>query len=133
MLRARPEIALRIIRSLALRLDSANHHVELLLLPTPDHRVVQCLRHMAEEQITRAGLRLAQSTAILVPAGAADIAARVGLTVDEVNRVVERLRAAQLILVAEDAGVEVAGFVVPEVGRLLEFLEFLNLQDRFGA
>jgi hypothetical protein len=43
------------------------------------------------------------------------------------------LRAAQLILVAEDAGVEVAGFVVPEVGRLLEFLEFLNLQDRFGA
>jgi CRP-like cAMP-binding protein len=132
MLRARPEIALRIIRSLTLRLDSANHHVELLLLPTPDHRVVQCLRHMAEEQIERAGLRLAQGTAILVPAKTSDIAARVGLTVDEVNAVVERLRTARLVLVARDAGIEIDGFVVPEVGRLLEFLEFLNLKDRFG-
>ena len=25
------------------------------------------------------------------------------------------------------------GFIVPEVGRLLEFLEFLNLKDRFGV
>jgi CRP-like cAMP-binding protein len=133
MLRARPEIALRIIRSLAMRLDSANHHVELLLLPTPDHRVVQCLRHMAEEQIARTGLRLAQGTAILVPAKTSEIAARVGLTVDEVNSVVERLRAARLVLVARDAGIEVEGFVVPEVGRLLEFLEFLNLKDRFGG
>lgn len=133
MLRARPEIALRIVRSLAMRLDSANHHVELLLLPTPDHRVVQCLRHMAEEEIARAGLRLAQGTAILVPARTSDIAARVGLTVDEVNGVVERLRAARLVLVARDAGVDVDGFVVPEVGRLLEFLEFLNLKDRFGS
>ena len=132
MLRARPEIALRIIRSLTLRLDSANHHVELLLLPTPDHRVVQCLRHMAEEQIERVGLRLAQGTAILVPAKASDIAARVGLTVDEVNAVVDRLRTARLVLVARDAGIEIDGFVVPEVGRLLEFLEFLNLKDRFG-
>jgi CRP-like cAMP-binding protein len=133
MLRARPEIALRIIRSLATRLDSANHHVELLLLPTPDHRVVQCLRHMAEEQIERAGLPLAQGTAILVPASAADIAARVGLTVDDVNAVVERLRIARLVLVARDAGIEIEGFIVPEVGRLLEFLEFLNLKDRFGG
>ena len=55
MLRARPEIALRIIKALALRLENANQQVELLLLPTPNHRVVQCLRHMAEEQIALAG------------------------------------------------------------------------------
>jgi CRP-like cAMP-binding protein len=133
MLRARPEIALRLIRSLAMRLDRANHHVELLLLPTPDHRVVQCLRHMADEQIEQTGLRLAQGTAILVPAGAADIAARVGLAVDEVVAVVERLRAARLVLSARDAGIETDGFVIPEVGRLLEFLEFLNLKGRFGG
>src|SRR4029078_6117259 len=45
MLRARPEIALRIIKALATRLENANQHVELLLLPTANHRVVQCLRH----------------------------------------------------------------------------------------
>ena len=159
MLRARPEIALRMIKALASRLDGANQHVELLLLPTANHRVVQCLRHMAEEQLqltgpmpaviesevqrgddrgpaanvsSSAGIPLAQGIAILVPKEASDIAARVGLSVAEVSQVVERLRAAQLVLFAEDAGIEGGGFIIPEVGRLLEFLEFLNLRDQLG-
>src|SRR5438094_5990657 len=67
MLRARPEIALRIIKALAMRLEGANQQVELLLLPTPNHRVVQCLRHMAEEQMLLAGGQVREGTAILVP------------------------------------------------------------------
>ena len=133
MLRARPEIALRIIKSLAMRLENANQHVELLLLPTPNHRVVQCLRHMAEEQILLAGSVLHAGTAILVPKRVEDIAIRVGLPVHEVIEVVDRLRAAHLVLLAQDAGIEGDGFIVPEVGRLLEFLEFLSLKDRFGS
>jgi CRP/FNR family transcriptional regulator, cyclic AMP receptor protein len=133
MLRARPEIALRIIKSLATRLESANQHVELLLLPTPNHRVVQCLRHMAEEQMILAGTHFNSGTAILVPKAVEDIAGRVGLPVHEVIDVVDRLRAARLVLLAEDAGIEGNGFIVPEVGRLSEFLEFLNLKDRFGG
>jgi CRP-like cAMP-binding protein len=133
MLRARPEIALRIIKSLAARLEDANQHVELLLLPTADHRVVQCLRHLAEEQLARA--RGPLGSAILVPKTVHDIAERVGLPVPEVVSVIQRLRAARLVLLAEDAGFgpSDAGFLVPEVGRLLEFLEFLSLKDRFGV
>jgi hypothetical protein len=78
------------------------------------------------------GIPLAQGIAILVPKEASDIAARVGLSVAEVTHVVERLRAAQLVLFAEDAGIEGGGFIIPEVGRLLEFLEFLNLRDQVG-
>jgi len=133
MLRARPEIALRIIRSLTLRLENANQHIELLLLPTANHRVVQCLRHMAEEQLQLAGTPLASGVAILVPRGVADIAERVGLNTDEVTEVVDRLRAAGLVLTAQDSGVDSDGFVIPEVGRLLEFLEFLNLKDQFDS
>jgi len=133
MLRARPEIALRIIKSLATRLENANQHVELLLLPTPNHRVVQCMRHMAEEQMELAGTHLGPGTAILVPKRIEDIATRVGLPLHEVTEVVERLRSARLVMLAADAGIEGDGFIVPEVGRLLEFLEFLNLKDRFGA
>ena len=33
---------------------------------------------------------------------------------------------------AEDAGIDGPGYVIPEVGRLLEFLEFLELKERFG-
>jgi CRP-like cAMP-binding protein len=133
MLRGRPEIAMRIIKSLATRLESANQHIELLLLPTPNHRVVQCLRHMAEEQMALTGTPLPTGTAILVPKQVEDIAERVGLPVPEVAGVIERLRAARLVLLAQDAGVDGNGFIVPEVGRFLEFLEFLNLKDRFSA
>jgi CRP-like cAMP-binding protein len=133
MLRARPEIALRIIKTLALRLENANQHVELLLLPTANHRVVQCLRHMAEEQLRLAAQTQSVGTAILVPKRAEDIAVRVGLPVHEVIDVLDRLRAARLVLLAEDAGIEGDGFLVPEVGRLLEFLEFLSLKDRYGV
>lgn len=131
MLRARPEIAMRIIKSLATRLENANQHVELLLLPTADHRVVQCLRRLAEEQMALTGAQFTTGTAILVPKQLADIAAYAGLPVPEVVEVVERLRAARLVLLAEDAGIDGGGFIVPEVGRLLEFLEFLSLKDRF--
>src|ERR1044071_3510234 len=123
MLRARPEIALRIIKSLANRLESANQHVELLLLPTPEHRVVVCLRHMAEEQMELAGTSFNAGTAILVPQQVEEIATRVALPVHEVIDVVDRLRAARLVLSTEDAGISGRGFIVPEVGRLLEFLE----------
>ncbi|MBA3462691.1 MAG: Crp/Fnr family transcriptional regulator [Deltaproteobacteria bacterium] len=133
MMRARPEIALRIIKALATRLESANQHIELLLLPTPNHRVVQCLRLLAEEQLVLAGTQVSHGSAILVPKRIEDVAARVGLPVYEVLEVVDRLRAARLVLLAEDAGIEGDGFIVPEVGRLLEFIEFLNLKDRFGA
>lgn len=133
MMRARPEIALRIIKSLATRLENANQHIELLLLPTPNHRVVQCLRLMADEQISLAGAQVAHGSAILVPKRIEDVALKVGLPVHEVIAVMDRLRAARLVLMAEDAGIEGDGFIVPEVGRLLEFLEFLNLKDRFGA
>jgi CRP-like cAMP-binding protein len=132
MMRARPEIALRIIKALATRLENANQHIELLLLPTPNHRVVQCLRLMADEQMALAGAHVTQGSAILVPRRVEEVAARVGLPVHEVIEVIDRLRNARLVLLAEDAGVEGDGFIVPEVGRLLEFLEFLNLKDRFG-
>jgi CRP-like cAMP-binding protein len=133
MLRARPEIALRIIKTLAMRVENANQHVELLLLPTPNHKVVQCLRHMAEEQMLLAGAQVTPGTAILVPKRIEEIAVRVGLPAADVIEVVDRLRAARLVLLAEDAGIDGDGFIVPEVGRLQEFLEFLNLKDRFGA
>jgi CRP-like cAMP-binding protein len=135
MLRARPEIALRLIKALAARLEATNQHVELLLLPTPNHRVVQCLRHMADEQLQLAASQavaplLAAGTAIFVPRRAADIAARVGLPVDEVDEVIDQLRAAYLVLRAQDVGVSGDGFVVPEVGRLLEFLELASFETR---
>lgn len=134
MLRGRVEIAVRLIRTLASRLERANQQIELLLLPNANHRVVQCLRRMADEQIAAAGAVGAAESAVFLPVDANDLAARVALAPHEVQEILGRLRQARLLLTAQEAGVSNAdkGFVIPEVGRLLEFLEFLELRERYG-
>jgi CRP/FNR family transcriptional regulator, cyclic AMP receptor protein len=131
MLRGKTEIAVRMIKTLASRLERANQQVELLLLPNANHRVVQCLRRLADEQLEAAGGAGVES-AIYLPVQLEDIASRVALAAHEVADIIERLHQARLILMAEDAGIDGPGYVIPEVGRLLEFLEFLELKERFG-
>jgi CRP/FNR family cyclic AMP-dependent transcriptional regulator len=130
MIRGRTEIAIRLIKTLAGRLERANQQIELLLLPSANHRVVQCLRRLAEEQLAAAGS--ATESAIYLPVSTDDIAVRVALPPREVEAILERLTTARLVIHARDAAIPGPGYVIPEVGRLLEFLEFLELKDRFG-
>lgn len=130
MIRGKAEIAVRMIQTLASRLERANQQVELLLLKDANHRVVQCLRHMAEDQVSDVETGAA---AIYIPISLDDLASRVALTEEEVADVLQRLGMARLVVHASEAGIEGHGYVIPEVGRLLEFLEFLELKDQYGA
>ena len=129
MIRGKTEIAVRMIKTIAGRLDRANQQVELLLLKDANHRVVQCLRHMAEEQFTRGE---SSGPAVYIPISLDDLAARVALNDEEVADVLQRLALARLVVHASEAGIDGHGYVVPEVGRLAEFLEFLELKEQFG-
>jgi CRP-like cAMP-binding protein len=131
MIRGKTEIAVRMIKTLAGRLERANQQIEILLLPNSNHRVVQCLRRLAEEQLEAAGQAGAEA-AIFIPVQLEDIAQRVALAPHEVAEIMERLASASLVMNAEDAGIPGTGYVIPEVGRLLDFLEFLELKDKFG-
>ena len=131
MIRGKTEIAVRMIKTLAGRLERANQQIEILLLPSANHRVVQCLRRLAEEQLEAAGQGGVEA-AIYIPVQLEDISARVALAPHEVAEIIERLASASLIMSAEDAGIPGSGYVVPEVGRLLDFLEFLELKEKFG-
>ena len=126
MLRRKTEIAVRLIKSLAGRLERANQQVELLLLKHSNHRVVRCLRQLAEE------CAVDGETAVFIPRPHTDIAQRVALPADEVLDILQHLAVARLVVHASEAGLDGDGYIVPEVGRLLEFLEFLDLRDRFG-
>jgi CRP/FNR family transcriptional regulator, cyclic AMP receptor protein len=119
MIRARAEIAVRMIRALAARLDNANRQIELLLLRDADHRIVKYLHELGDQgQSTSGG-------GVLIPVTLAQLAGRVALAEEEVNEVVARLATARLIDRRTD------GFVVPELGRLADFLEFLEMRERF--
>lgn len=130
MLRGRVEIAVRMIRTLASRLERANQQIELLLLPNHNHRVVQCLRRLAEAQLDAEGGGV--ESAVYLPVQPSEIAGKVALPTPAVVEILERLRAARLVVTADEAGVEAPGLVIPEVGRLLEFIEFLELRERYG-
>ncbi len=121
MVRNNAEIALRIIRKLAHRLEAANTQVDILLRTEPNHRVVFALRHEAQRNGTPEG------PGVRVDWSAETLARRVGLPLDQVERVVERLVQARLVTPVSD------GFVIPQVGRLQDYLDFLDVKEKFGT
>ncbi len=127
MLRGRVEIAVRLIKTMANRLDQANQQIELLLLKDANHRVVQCLRQFVRDR----GRLDEGGSAVFIPVSIRALSGRVALSEVEVGEVLQKLSDARLVIPAEEAGIDEEGYVLPEVGRLLEFLEFLEMRERF--
>lgn len=121
MVRNNAEIALRIIKKLATRLEAANTQVDILLRTEPNHRVVFALRTQAERNGRPEGPGVKVSWTVEI------LAQRVGLPVKEVRQVVERLAQARLVNPEPD------GFLIPQVGRLQDYLDFLDVKEKFGV
>lgn len=121
MVRNNAEIALRIIKKLASRLEAANTQVDILLRTEPNHRVVFALRAQAE----RSGRP--EGPGVKVSWTMDTLAQRVGLPLSEVRQVVERLAHARLVSPEPD------GFLIPQVGRLRDYLDFLDAKEKFGV
>lgn len=121
MVRNNAEIALRIIRKMATRLQAANNQIDILLRTEPNHRVVFALRMQAE----RSGKR--EGPGIKVDWTTQTLADRVGLPLAEVKLVLQRLATARLVTAVED------GFIIPEVGQLQDYLDFLDVKEKFGV
>jgi CRP/FNR family transcriptional regulator, cyclic AMP receptor protein len=116
MLRANSEIAVRMIRKLAERLQQADEQIGNLMLSDGATRVAHFLLGLAERAAP--GQRL--------PVTAAELPARVGLEAVQVETALTRLGRARVIA-AQDGGV-----AVPDVARLRQYLEFLQMKSRFG-
>jgi CRP-like cAMP-binding protein len=119
MVRGNIEIAVRLIRKLALRLEESNEQIENLLLRDANSRVAHLL--------WRLSARLpATDRALRVPVSVREIPARVGLRQDQVDEVLARMARAKLVAVSAD------GIHVPDVSRLKQYLDFLEMKERFG-
>lgn len=121
MVLSNAEIAVRLIKKLAKRLDSANTIIDLLMHKDPKARVILGLAHEAEFN----GAEL-EDGSVMVPLDIEGLANQVGLGVDEVQAVLRRLD--RLSIVEQRS----AGFRIPDVMRLHEFLEFLQMREKFG-
>jgi CRP/FNR family transcriptional regulator, cyclic AMP receptor protein len=115
------EIAMRLIKKLAKRLDSVDTLVEILMHKDPKARVMLALSRHADAfgEVTDGGIRIRTTTA--------EIAQEVGVDRAVADEVMARLR--RLRLAHEDE----SSIVVSDVGRLQDFLEFLEMPQKFGG
>ncbi|HET6346752.1 MAG TPA: Crp/Fnr family transcriptional regulator [Myxococcota bacterium] len=120
MVRGNAEIAVRMIKKLAARLQEADEQIENLLLRDHNSRVVHFLAHHA----TKHGKQEADGVAIEL--NLKDLAAKIGLEVDPVNEVINKLLRAKLVKITEK------GVTVHDIAKLREFLGFLEMKEKFG-
>jgi len=115
MVKKNAEIALRLIKKLAKRLDSADALIEILMHRDPKARVLLALVRHAEDygEATDQGMVL-RSTG-------QELGEQVGVDGQVVEQVMARLRRLRLIQEMEDGRQ-----VVPDLSRLEEFIEFLD-------
>ncbi len=121
MITGNTEIAVRLIKRLAHRLDNADALIEILMHRDPKARVILGLsRYASAVGVTR------PDGSVLVKMTRAALAEQVGLDEEHTHQTVVRL--ARLGIVDEVPD----GFVMKDVNRLNEFLEFLETRERFG-
>lgn len=120
MLTTQSNIAIRIMKNLAQRLYKANIQIETLLLSDKTHRVVKALHYMAREEGEK------RPDGIYVPTTLKRLAGFVGFPLGQVAAIIDKLADAYLVLPQKE------GFLIAEEGRYIEFLEFLDMKEKFG-
>jgi CRP/FNR family cyclic AMP-dependent transcriptional regulator len=119
MLKNNIEIAVRMIKKLAQRLQEADDQIESLLYKDANSRVVHTLTRAADAsgKQTDGGIKVAMS--------AEDIASRTGMEPEQAREIIGRLEKAKLIKLQPD------GIVISDANRLRKYLEYLSMKEQF--
>lgn len=128
MLTRNAEIAVRLIKKLAKRLDAVDQLVEILMHRDPKARVMLALARHADAfgEETPAGIRVRMTPE--------ELAREVGVDEGVVHEVMTRLR--RLKLASEELGTrpeDPSVILVTDLRRLREFLEFMEMPQKFGG
>jgi CRP-like cAMP-binding protein len=114
------EIALRLIKKLAKRLDSADTLIEILMHRDPKARLLLAMSRHAE------AFGEPHPEGILVRTSAEEIAREVGVEQTVAADVGQRLQRMRLVKAVAD------GIIVADVTRLHDFVELLEMPQKFG-
>jgi CRP/FNR family transcriptional regulator, cyclic AMP receptor protein len=120
MIATNSEIALRLVKKLARRLDSADEMIQILMNPDPKARVLLGLKRHAESFGEDSGL------GVRIHVSATDLAREVGVEDAQVNDVLVRLGRLHVAAADDDGAI-----VIMDLPRLLEFMELLEMPQRF--
>jgi CRP-like cAMP-binding protein len=121
------EITVRLIKKLAARLASADALIEILMHKDPRARVMRGLARLAETFGDEQGPTSTSPRGRRVAISRDELGAQVNAEAHEVEEVLGRLRRVRVI------SVEPTAIVVHDMDRLLDFLEFLEMPQRFSG
>lgn len=120
MIKGNTEIAVRMIKKLAARLQEADDQIESLMLKDSNSKVVHTLARIADTagQKVEGGIKIKLTMA--------DLAGKTGLELKQAEEFVAKIVKAKILQVLPD------GFVISDVDRLRKFLEYLTMKEQFG-
>jgi len=120
MIKGNTEIAVRMIKKLAARLQEADDQIESLMLKDSNSKVVHTLARIADTagQKVEGGIKIKLTMA--------ELASKTGLELKQAEEVVAKIVKAKILQVLAD------GFVISDVDRLRKFLEYLTMKEQFG-
>jgi len=121
MVLSNAEIAVRLIKKLAVRLDAANEFIEALTHRDPKARVILGLSREASVVGTAN-----EDGTVLIPLDAEQLGVQLGLSLAEISDVLNRL--SRLGIIEQPEG----GVLVRDMDRLHEFYDFLGMQHGLG-
>lgn len=125
MVRGNAEIAVRMIKKLAGRLQEADEQIENLLLRDSNSRVVHALSHLASREASLQNTAANQS--VRLDMTIKELSSRIGLEAETTNHVMQRLLQGKLI------DYDAQSLTIYDTQRLEKFLEFLEMKEKFGS
>jgi CRP-like cAMP-binding protein len=121
VLESSPAVGTRVLQQLIRRLRDAEDQIEILMLRDPHSKVVVSLIKLAQQSL--AGARHADGP-VEVAVSPMELSARVGLDVDSVKRIVQKLRDRGYVRIVDER-VE-----LPDVTALRELYGLLGVRDQ---
>lgn len=122
MIRNNAEIAIRIIRKLASRLQDADNQIESLLLKNHNQRVIHIIIRWAESRGApeNKGIRIAG-------ASEQDLETAAGIEAGKIGPIFEEISKAGVV--QKDG----KGYFVPDMDKLKKYYDYLAMKEQFGG
>lgn len=121
MVKNNTEIAVRMIKKLAQRLQEADDQIESLMLKDANSKVAHFIARMVEKE----GKTVPDGTKISVKPD--DLALKTTVSKEEITEILSRLEKAKLVRLEPD------GIVVFDINKLNKYLEYLTMKEQFGG
>lgn len=120
MIKNNAEVAFRMIKKLADRIEETDNTIELLMIKDINSRVVHALESLGES----IGVR--KDAGVVVPVSMEELISRAGVSSDHASDILEKLKKARIITISPDS------ICIHDVSKLRKFVEFLILKEQFG-